>query len=57
MLQIILEGDSEFVAKNVIFSGNIMIHVPDGKRLVASQGADGLVVFEEEDLFSCEKRG
>jgi len=49
-LQIILEGDSEFVAKNVTFSGNRVIRVLDGQRVTATNKADGSVVLLVERL-------
>ncbi len=49
-VQIILEGDSEFIARNVTFTGNRTIRVQDGQRVVAQQEVDGRVTLHTESL-------
>ena len=43
--KIILQGNSEFFAENIVFEGEHTITVPDGERWVASQDLSGQITF------------
>lgn len=45
-----LMGDSELIAKDVVLDGNVDIVVKPGTRAVVSQGADGKLKIEVQDL-------
>lgn len=47
--KIILHGNAEFIAENVVLKGNFEINVPDGHLMTASMN-DGVVVFRTEKL-------
>lgn len=47
-LHIILEGNAQFIAKNVHFVGNREIRVPDGFSCIAQQKSDGSVLIHYE---------
>lgn len=50
-LRIHLHGDGEFYAKDVVFKGNMTIHVPDGCRMIALM-RDGQVQYVTERIHS-----
>lgn len=48
--EIILHGDSEFVAHNIVLSGPIKIEVPSGYRLILKMSKEGQLVQVREPL-------
>ena len=48
--EIILEGFSEVVADNIIFSGDFHLVVPDGKRAILKQDTSGEIVTTFEGI-------
>ncbi len=50
--KIVLQGNGEFFAENVVFDGNFSIDVPSGYRCTATQGKDGSVETHLEPIES-----
>lgn len=46
---IILEDNAEFIAENVVFKGNMVIHVPSHMRFIAYEH-EGEILFEKEEV-------
>ncbi len=48
VLEIILEGNSEFVAEGVVLSGSMQLFVPDGYRFTAIRGQGNVEIKKEK---------